>query len=48
MSRIVAPGLIKWGTRDGREITRWDARLRLIEDTPSCRVRQDSADPDSD
>jgi hypothetical protein len=31
-SRVVAPGLIKWGTRDGREITRWDARLRLIED----------------
>jgi hypothetical protein len=31
-SRIVAPGLIKWGTRDGGEITRWDARLRLIED----------------
>ena len=31
-SRIVAPGLIKWGTRDGREITRWDARLRLIEE----------------
>jgi O-methyltransferase involved in polyketide biosynthesis len=26
-------GLIKWGTRDGREITRWDARLRLIEDS---------------
>jgi hypothetical protein len=24
--------LIKWGTRDGGEITRWDARLRLIED----------------
>ena len=34
LSRIVAPGLIKWGTGDGREITRWDARLRLIEDTP--------------
>jgi O-methyltransferase involved in polyketide biosynthesis len=31
-SKIVAPGLIKWGTRDGGEITRWDARLRLIED----------------
>ena len=33
-SKIVAPGLIKWGTRDGGEITRWDARLRLIEDSP--------------
>jgi hypothetical protein len=26
-------GLTKWGTRDGREITRWDARLRLIENS---------------
>ena len=26
--------MIKWGTRDGGEITRWDARLRLIEDSP--------------
>ena len=34
LSRIVTSGLIKWGTRDGREITRWDARLRLIEDSP--------------
>jgi O-methyltransferase involved in polyketide biosynthesis len=34
LSRLFAPGLIKWGTRDGGEITRWDARLRLIEDSP--------------
>jgi O-methyltransferase involved in polyketide biosynthesis len=33
LSRILTSGLIKWGTRDGREITRWDARLRLIEDS---------------
>jgi O-methyltransferase involved in polyketide biosynthesis len=33
LSRILTPGLIKWGTRDGGEITRWDARLRLIEDS---------------
>ena len=37
-SRIVAPGLIKWGTRDGREITGWDARLRHIEE-PVVRLR---------
>jgi O-methyltransferase involved in polyketide biosynthesis len=30
----VTSGIIKWGTRDGGEITRWDARLRLIEDSP--------------
>jgi O-methyltransferase involved in polyketide biosynthesis len=34
LSRIFTSGLIKCGTRDGREITRWDARLRLIEDSP--------------
>jgi O-methyltransferase involved in polyketide biosynthesis len=34
MSRIFTSDLIKWGTRDGGEITRWDARLRLIEDSP--------------
>jgi O-methyltransferase involved in polyketide biosynthesis len=40
LSRIVTSGLIKWGTRinwgtrDGSEITHWDARLRLIEDSP--------------
>jgi O-methyltransferase involved in polyketide biosynthesis len=33
LSRVVTPGIIKWGTRDGGEITRWDARLRLIEDS---------------
>jgi O-methyltransferase involved in polyketide biosynthesis len=32
-SRVVTPGMIKWGTRDGREITHWDTRLRLIEDS---------------
>ena len=34
LSRIFTSGLIKWGTRDGSEITRWDPRLRLIEDSP--------------
>jgi len=34
LSRILTSGIIKWGTRDGGEITRWDARLRLIEDSP--------------
>ena len=33
LSRVFTPGMIKWGTRDGREITRWDALLRLIEDS---------------
>ena len=32
LSKISASGVIKWGTRDGGEITSWDARLRLIED----------------
>ena len=34
LSRVFTPGIIKWGTRDGGEITRWDARMRLIEDSP--------------
>ncbi len=34
LSTIFTSGLIKWGTRDGREITRWNARLRLIQDSP--------------
>ena len=32
LSKISASGVIKWGTRDGSEITCWDPRLRLIED----------------
>lgn len=35
LSRILKFGIVKWGTRDGSEITRWDARLRLIEDSPA-------------
>ena len=34
LSKVFKPGVIKWGTRDGGEITRWDARLRLIDDSP--------------
>ena len=34
LSKVFKPGVIKWGTRDGCEITRWDAQLRLIEDSP--------------
>jgi O-methyltransferase involved in polyketide biosynthesis len=34
LSRILTPGLIKWGTSDGSEVTSWNARLRLIEDSP--------------
>ena len=34
LSKVSTSGIIKWGTRDGSEITRWDARLRLIEDSP--------------
>ncbi|MCV7151901.1 class I SAM-dependent methyltransferase [Mycolicibacterium pyrenivorans] len=34
MSRIFTSGLIKWGTNDGREPTRWDDRLRLVDDSP--------------
>ncbi len=35
LSRIFRPGVIKWGTRDGREITGWDNRLSLVEDRPA-------------
>ena len=49
LSKIFTPGLIKWGTRDGAEMTRWDARLRLVARQPHHRrVRQDSALPHSD
>lgn len=34
LSKIFTSGLIKWGTGDGGEITRWDPRLRLIQDSP--------------
>src|SRR4051812_7633987 len=34
LSKVSMSGIIKWGTRDGGEITRWDTRLRLIEDSP--------------
>jgi O-methyltransferase involved in polyketide biosynthesis len=34
LAKVAASGVIEWGTRDGSEITRWDARLRLIEDSP--------------
>jgi O-methyltransferase involved in polyketide biosynthesis len=32
VSKVFRSGIVKWGTRDGGEITRRDARLRLIED----------------
>ncbi|OBB40544.1 methyltransferase [Mycobacterium sp. 852002-51961_SCH5331710] len=31
--RLSRSGIIKWGTRDGREITWWDARLRLVDNS---------------
>lgn len=34
MSKIFTHGLIKWGTRDGTEVPRWDSRLHLVEDSP--------------
>jgi O-methyltransferase involved in polyketide biosynthesis len=34
LSKVSVSGIIKWGTRDGSEITRWDDRLRLLEDSP--------------
>ena len=34
LARVVKPGMIKWGTRHGSEITRWEPRLGLIEDSP--------------
>jgi O-methyltransferase involved in polyketide biosynthesis len=34
LSKVSMSGIIKWGARDGAGITRWDTRLRLIEDSP--------------
>ena len=34
LSRIFTSGIIGWGSSDGREITRWIGRLRLVEDRP--------------
>lgn len=34
MSRIFTRGLIKWGTRDGGEITRWEPRLKAVDSSP--------------
>jgi O-methyltransferase involved in polyketide biosynthesis len=48
LSRILTSGIIKWGTRDGGEITRWDARLRLIEDSPVMAGFDKIHLPDSD
>lgn len=31
LSRVLTAGMIKWGTRDGVEPTRWEPRLRLVE-----------------
>jgi O-methyltransferase involved in polyketide biosynthesis len=33
LSKVFTSGIIKWGTRDGGVITRWEPRLRLIEAT---------------
>ncbi|WP_428994925.1 class I SAM-dependent methyltransferase [Mycolicibacterium chubuense] len=32
LSRVFTSGMIKWGTRDGRELERWEPRLRLIDE----------------
>lgn len=34
LSKLFARGVIKWGTRDGSEITHWEPRLHLVEDIP--------------
>jgi O-methyltransferase involved in polyketide biosynthesis len=34
LTRVLAPGLIEWGSDDGSEIARWDTRLRLVETNP--------------
>ncbi|WP_163737387.1 class I SAM-dependent methyltransferase [Mycobacterium gallinarum] len=34
LSKVAMGGIIKWGTRDGLEITRWDDRIRLVDDSP--------------
>ncbi|WP_234815394.1 class I SAM-dependent methyltransferase [Mycolicibacterium duvalii] len=34
MSRVFTRGLIKWGTRDGGEITRWEPRLTAVDSSP--------------
>jgi O-methyltransferase involved in polyketide biosynthesis len=33
LSKVFTSGIIKWGTRDGGEISRWDTRLRLVAQT---------------
>ena len=33
LSKILTSGIIRWGTRDGAEINRWEPRLRLVEDS---------------
>lgn len=34
LSRLLTSGIIKWGTRDGSELARWEPRLRLVEEVP--------------
>ncbi|HYB38662.1 MAG TPA: class I SAM-dependent methyltransferase [Mycobacterium sp.] len=31
LSKIATSGIVKWGTRDGHEVTRWNPRLNLVE-----------------
>lgn len=33
LSRILTSGIIRWGTRDGHEFSRWNTRLHLVEST---------------
>lgn len=33
LSKILTSGIIRWGTRAGAEVARWEPRLRLVEDS---------------
>jgi O-methyltransferase involved in polyketide biosynthesis len=35
LSRIFSKGIVKWGTRDVRELEQWNLRLRFVEQTSS-------------
>ncbi len=31
LSKVFTSGIVKWGTRDGHELTQWNPRLDLVE-----------------
>ena len=35
LSKLFTKGIVKWGSRDARELERWNARLRFLERSPA-------------